>query len=143
MYVNARAIIERETEAGTEILLQVATRQGLAPSLEFPGGRLEEFEPILSALAREVQEETGLTLTRILGQTARVVSESFDADVDCLLPFFGTRPRVVPSIRWASFFDVRPRAISPKMGMMPRITDGSPYRRPKRCLPKPRHSSTG
>lgn len=88
IYVNARAIIERETQNGTEILLQVATRPRIPSSLEFPGGRLNEFEPILAALAREVQEETGLTLTRILTDPARILWESATADVECLTPFF-------------------------------------------------------
>ena len=87
MYVNARAIIERETLAGTEILLQVAERPGDPPTLEFPGGRLEEYEPILDALRREVLEETGLVITQILDDINRAVWTVPGVEVECLHPF--------------------------------------------------------
>lgn len=88
MYVNARAIIEREMPKGTEILLQVRYRAGEARALELPGGRLEDFEPILEGLAREVREETGLRVTEILGDTGRTLSSGSGAQVECLVPFF-------------------------------------------------------
>lgn len=87
MYVNARAIIERETASGTELLLQMSARPGSPSRLEFPGGRLEEFEPILSALEREVREETGLHITEVLDPTGHVVSVSTGARVECMVPF--------------------------------------------------------
>lgn len=66
MYVNARAIIERETTAGLEIVLQIRNKpQYDERSLELPGGRLEEYESFLDALTREVHEETGLAVTYI------------------------------------------------------------------------------
>lgn len=88
MYVNARAIIERETTVGREILLQIRDREGEARALELPGGRLEEFEPILDGLAREVREETGLQVTEIIGDTHRTVTRGARARVECLQPFF-------------------------------------------------------
>jgi 8-oxo-dGTP pyrophosphatase MutT (NUDIX family) len=87
MYVNARAIIERETGGGTELLLQMAARPGFPSRLEFPGGRVEEFESILGALRREIREETGLTVTGILDDAHLVVTPAAEATVECLKPF--------------------------------------------------------
>lgn len=88
LYVNARAIIERETELGTEILLQYRERAGEPRTLELPGGRLDPYEPILEALRREVQEETGLHVTAILDETHRRQWTGTNAAVECLTPFF-------------------------------------------------------
>jgi 8-oxo-dGTP pyrophosphatase MutT (NUDIX family) len=88
MFVNARAIIERETASGTEILLQTRDKphEG-GTSLELPGGRVEEFESLLDALKREVREETGLKITSIEGKTTKVNARTGDTDVECLQPF--------------------------------------------------------
>lgn len=88
MYVNARAIIERETAGGTEILLQFRERPGELRRWELPGGRLEEYEPILTGLAREVMEETGLAVTEIAGAGSRVEWTGTAATVECLVPYF-------------------------------------------------------
>ncbi len=88
IYVNARAIIERDRDGVTEVLLQVRDRPPEPRCLELPGGRLEEFEPILDGLAREVLEETGLHVTEILDATNRTVAVSRLAEVECLTPFF-------------------------------------------------------
>lgn len=88
IYINARAIIEREGPEGTEILLQVRDRPGEPKRWEFPGGRLEEFEPVLDALRREVLEETGLTVTELLDETNHVVWRQGETAVECLTPYF-------------------------------------------------------
>ncbi|HWI63253.1 MAG TPA: NUDIX domain-containing protein [Symbiobacteriaceae bacterium] len=87
MYVNSRAIIERETAGGTEILLQVRDRPNEPQQLELPGGQIEEYESILGALAREVKEETGLTVTAILDETDQTVWSDGLVTVECLRPF--------------------------------------------------------
>ena len=88
MYVNARAIIERNSPSGIEIVLQTRNKphEG-APSLELPGGRVEEFESLLDAVKREVFEETGLMLSHIEGMDTRIVSQTKDTEVECVQPF--------------------------------------------------------
>jgi ADP-ribose pyrophosphatase YjhB (NUDIX family) len=88
MYVNARAIIERETAAGIEIVVQIRDKPHEGGKwIELPGGRVEEFESLVSALKREVQEETGLVLTHIEGLNSKVDTQGEDTNVECLQPF--------------------------------------------------------
>lgn len=51
IYINARAIIERQTESGVEIIIQSRSRphRGIN-ELELPGGRIEEYESWVDAL---------------------------------------------------------------------------------------------
>jgi 8-oxo-dGTP diphosphatase len=88
IHVNVRAIIERESPAGVEIVLQTRDKphEG-GRSLELPGGRVEPFESLAEALRREVQEETGLALTHIEGLDTRVQTAAPDSNVECLRPF--------------------------------------------------------
>ena len=56
------AIIEREIDGQTEILL---TKRNIPPyegAWCFPGGHIDSFEPAKDAIMREVKEETGYEL---------------------------------------------------------------------------------
>lgn len=88
MYVNSRAILERDGAEGVEVLLQIRDRPYESrPRLELPGGQVEEFEPVLDALVREVREETGLIVTEIIDETHRTVLMDDEVTVECLRPF--------------------------------------------------------
>ena len=54
-----RALIESE---GRVLLVRRAGWDTLAGRWELPGGKVDRREPLLQALAREVEEETGLML---------------------------------------------------------------------------------
>lgn len=64
------AIIEREVDGHKQLLIQ--TRDNVRDPrykgvIEFPGGVLDaNFEPVLTALKREVEEETGLVVSEII-----------------------------------------------------------------------------
>jgi len=88
MWVNARAIIERNTERGTEIVVQTRNKpEEAGPAIELPGGRAEAFESLIHALKREVREETGLALTHIEGVQTTVQTAHTDGMVECFQPF--------------------------------------------------------
>jgi 8-oxo-dGTP pyrophosphatase MutT (NUDIX family) len=87
MYVNARAIIEREFSDRQEILLQTRNKPNELQQLELPGGQVDEFESLVQALRREVQEETGLVITHIEGLDTLVVDEGLRSQVECIRPF--------------------------------------------------------
>ena len=85
IFVNARAILWREGDNGIEYVVQVRNRPGQRQSLEFPGGTVEIHESLLTALRREVREETGLEVVEIEGRS--VEHSGMESTVECLEPF--------------------------------------------------------
>ncbi len=72
------AILERETDGKSEILL---TRRNIPPykgSWCFPGGHIDSFETAQSAAAREVKEETGYEM--VLPEFFRYQDEIIEAE---------------------------------------------------------------
>lgn len=90
IYVNVRAIIERNGTNGTEIIIQkrVKSNENKTP-YELPGGRLEEFESFVEGLKREVHEETGLHITKVFGEETRIETNNvdWDSNVEVMKPF--------------------------------------------------------
>jgi 8-oxo-dGTP diphosphatase len=76
--VNSIQIVAAIIRRGDEILIvQQQGKDDPAPSWALPGGRVEPGELLIEALAREVREETGLTVAAI-GQLAYLVQAESD-----------------------------------------------------------------
>lgn len=88
-YVNSRAIIERERDGTTEIIIQTRNKPNQPKQLELPGGGVELFESLTSALRREVKEETGLDVVWIEGEDTRIDTDGINPNVvvECIRPF--------------------------------------------------------
>lgn len=69
------AIIEKIVNNEKYILIQTRQKEDGAETngmLEIPAGKIREYENVFVALRREVKEETGLTITKILGEDRQV-----------------------------------------------------------------------
>ena len=69
------AIIEKIVNNEKYILIQTRQKEDGAETngmLEIPAGKIREYENIFGALRREVKEETGLIITKILGEDRQV-----------------------------------------------------------------------
>ncbi|MDR6550136.1 NUDIX hydrolase [Paenibacillus qinlingensis] len=88
-FVNSRAIVERHVNGTMEIVIQTRNKAGESQLLELPGGRLEPFESFVTALKREVKEETGLHVVEIEGEDTRMDTVGMDPsfEVECMKPF--------------------------------------------------------
>lgn len=68
------AIIEKDINGIKHILIQ-KRRKNISEDglIEIPAGKIREFENIFDALRREVREETGLTITNIIGENHQTI----------------------------------------------------------------------
>ena len=69
------AIIEKIVNNEKYILIQTRQKEDGAETngmLEVPAGKIREYENIFEALRREVKEETGLSITKILGEDNQI-----------------------------------------------------------------------
>ena len=69
------AIIEKIVNNEKYILIHTRQNEDRAETngmLEVPAGKIREYENIFRALRREVKEETGLTITKILGEDRQI-----------------------------------------------------------------------
>ena len=65
------AIIEKEENGEKYILIQTRQKENAGTQngmLEIPAGKIREYENIFDTLRREVMEETGLSITEIVGE---------------------------------------------------------------------------
>lgn len=90
------AIIERNNSGAKELLLQTRWQphdQVYSGTFEFPAGALDmAYENIFDTVAREIQEETNLTLKAIKGQDkTKVLSSQKDDEIIGFRPFCCTQ----------------------------------------------------
>ena len=88
------AIIEKIVNNEKYILIQTRQKEDGAETngmLEVPAGKIREYENIFEALKREVKEETGLTITRILGEDRQISNLIGDNEVISYTPYCVTQ----------------------------------------------------
>ena len=88
------AIIERTENGQRQILLQRRQKPGGGSAnglLEVVGGKIRTYENIFDALRREVEEETGLTVTEIQGEAQAVLATVGGVAVLSFTPFCVTQ----------------------------------------------------
>lgn len=88
--VVVSGIVEREFRGHRDILLQTRWKPSRDPVysglIEIPAGCVEEREGLLSALKREVEEETGLPI-RVVGESLQQSRVRSDCEVLSTRPF--------------------------------------------------------
>ncbi|WP_207751677.1 NUDIX hydrolase [Clostridium rhizosphaerae] len=88
------AIIEKVSNDKRYILIQDRNKNNddiETGMIELPAGKIREYENIFDALRREVWEETGLNITEIEGEEAKVCSFDSGYETISYLPFCSTQ----------------------------------------------------
>ncbi len=88
------AIIERTIENETYILMQERKKENDLNTnglIEIAAGKIREYESVFDALKREVYEETGLTVTKIMGQEQTEYAINPTASIMGFTPFYITQ----------------------------------------------------
>ena len=91
MLATVAAIIERPVEGEMGVYIQTRWKPSVRShgTFEIPGGRIEAGEDVYSALRREVEEETGLEITKISPESTTVVEGRFGQRGVAFTPFCG------------------------------------------------------
>lgn len=85
------AIIEKDINGVKHILIQKRQKNNSENGmLEIPAGKIRDFESIFQALRREVQEETGLKITNIVGEDCQNIKTGLYSTID-FAPFCVTQ----------------------------------------------------
>ena len=88
------AIIEKIVNNEKYILIQTRQKEDGAETngmLELPAGKIREYENIFEALRREVKEETGLSITKILGEDNQISNFIKGNEVISYTPYYITQ----------------------------------------------------
>ncbi len=82
--VVVSALLQRENNGIKEIFVQTRYKPNSSPTyldmLEIPAGGVDPYENVYDALTREVKEETGLDIIKILGDDSTGVLENRPKD---------------------------------------------------------------
>ena len=88
------AIIEKYIDGEKYILLQTRFKADGGDTngkLELPAGKIREYESIMTALRREVYEETGLTVTKVMGSDSEFATCIGKVETVSVKPFCVTQ----------------------------------------------------
>ena len=88
------AIIEKKENGQKYILIQTRQKKDAGIEngmLEIPAGKIREYENIFETLRREVKEETGLTITEIMGEQDIIEDDVTGYKVITFVPFCSTQ----------------------------------------------------
>lgn len=88
------ALIPRVVDGQPCLLLQERRKPNIGVEdglLELPAGKLREYESVFDALRREVHEETGLTVMRIVGENEGWRREVLGYDIRTVTPYCVTQ----------------------------------------------------
>lgn len=88
------AIIEKTVNDEKYILIQTRKKEDGEETngmIEIPAGKIREYEDIFSALRREVWEETGLRITKIMGENDIVSNQVGDVTTISFEPYCVTQ----------------------------------------------------